>query len=212
MGGSASVPNSTITTENKDTADTLYSEGRYFQSALHYTAAINNEYALISNDIHSKHDDSNDTDHDDSNVYDNLEDINSRLRSRDILSKLFCNRSAAFLQCNNPSKALEDALGCININSTWFKGYYRAAKALLSLGRVNEAKDYIEKAIALLPDDEDLMILYDEITKSDGTNTESDTSNTTSKSHGSTDTRKSLGQIYSWGLGKVVLLVMEIKR
>lgn len=186
MGASASIPTSSF----KDNGDKAFSEGRYLDSILEYSYAINNEYALISNDIDIDIDEKID----DNIVYDNLEEINNRLRSRDILSKLFSNRSASFLLIDQPSKALADALSCIEIDSTWFKGYLRASNAYRVLEKNEESKISIFKAIALCPNDDNLLKIYDEIVRNENNNNDS----ISNKIYD----RRSIGQVYTWGAGK----------
>ena len=184
MGSTASI----ATSDFKAAGDKSYDDKRYVDAILQYTLAINSEYEIISKDF-DEYDYSND------NIYDDLEEINSRIKLKNNLSTLFSNRSSSFLHCLQPSKALDDAFTCIELQPTWFKGYFRASQAYLSLGKIAEAKDFIEKARVLLPDDEkDCEKLYDEIVKSDPNEWNSD------KKVDSND-RKSLGQVYSWGSG-----------
>ena len=162
------------------------SDERYYDSIYYYSLAINHEYSLLSQN--SNHNDDEETiNH---NIYDNLEYINNQLSTKDKLSKLFSNRSSAFLLCNQPYRSLDDALTCIELNPKWFKGYYRGSKAYYELGKLDDARLLIEKALLLKPDedrsvvdqpDEDTLLkLYEEV-KNDNIKD-----------------RKGIGQCYSW--------------
>jgi len=182
MGSTASI----ATSDFKANGDKAYDDKRYVDAILQYTLAINSEYEINSKDF-------DEYDYNNDNIYDDLEEINSRIKSKNTLSSLFSNRSSSFLLCSQFLKALEDAFICIELQPTWFKGYFRASQAYLSLGKMAEAKVFIEKARALLPDDEkDCEVLYNEIVKSDELNSD--------KKVDSND-RKSIGQVYSWGSG-----------
>jgi tetratricopeptide (TPR) repeat protein len=50
-------------------------------------------------------------------------------------AKLFSNRSACNLALGNAKKAFEDADRCVVLDKEWPKGYYRAGRALLLLGK-----------------------------------------------------------------------------
>ena len=92
MGASVSIPTSNL----KDEGDKAYNDERYYDSIYYYSLAINHEYSLLSQN--SNHNDDEETiNH---NIYDNLEYINNQLSTKDKLSKLFSNRSSAFLLCN----------------------------------------------------------------------------------------------------------------
>lgn len=52
---------------------------------------------------------------------------------------LYSNRSAAYLALERAEEALEDASMCIELNSSWGKGYGRKASALIALKRYADA-------------------------------------------------------------------------
>ncbi|KAL7557402.1 hypothetical protein ACA910_009108 [Epithemia clementina (nom. ined.)] len=55
-------------------------------------------------------------------------------------AKILSNRSAAYLQSNQKSKALYDAQKCVELGTMGIKGQSRLAAALQALGRFNEAQ------------------------------------------------------------------------
>ena len=99
MGATVSIPTSNF----KDEGDSAYNAERYYDAALYYTLAINHKYSLISNENENEdqneNEDNETTNH---NLYDNLEYVNHQLNTKIQLSKLFSNRSSAFLLCNQP--------------------------------------------------------------------------------------------------------------
>ena len=78
---------------------------------------------------------------------------------QETLSKLLSNRAAAHHEAGSHEKALLDAEEVIAMAPHWAKGYFRAAKAALALGRTVLAARYVEKAMALAPDDTSLPAL-----------------------------------------------------
>ena len=50
-----------------------------------------------------------------------------------INAKLHCNRAAINLKLKNYGKVIEDCKKCISFDKNYTKGYYRYAKALISL-------------------------------------------------------------------------------
>eukprot|EP01135_Chromosphaera_perkinsii_P002851 Nk52_evm6s229 gene=Nk52_evmTU6s229 len=61
------------------------------------------------------------------------------------------NRSAAYMMLNKFKNALDDALKGVSIDSNFVKGYLRAGKCYLTLGKFNEAKRAYKKVIELEP-------------------------------------------------------------
>lgn len=64
----------------------------------------------------------------------------------DLLSKLYSNRSAAFLEDGDAEKALQDANFILTINGSWAKAHYRRGMALFKLGRLEMCKEALEYA------------------------------------------------------------------
>jgi tetratricopeptide (TPR) repeat protein len=108
------------------------------------------------------------------------------------LSVLFSNRSAAFSSNNQHEKALSDAIQAIEHRRNWSKGYYRAATASFALERLIDAQRYLEKALALSPEDETLIKLQAQIQKNE----------VVSHSSAGTDVNRGIGWAYSWGSGE----------
>lgn len=64
---------------------------------------------------------------------------------------LYSNRSACYASLKNFGKALEDAEKCVEINSTWAKGYNRVGAAQYGLGNFDDAQASYSKALELDP-------------------------------------------------------------
>jgi len=62
---------------------------------------------------------------------------------------LYSNRSAAYLNNNEKSKALKDAQQCVELDGDWFKGHSRLAAALFALGRLDAAKSSYQESLRL---------------------------------------------------------------
>ncbi|CAM9443714.1 unnamed protein product, partial [Ascophyllum nodosum] len=57
----------------------------------------------------------------------------------------YSNRSAAYLKKNNPSRALQDAERCVEVNPSWAKGYSRIGTALFRLDKHAQAAEAYSK-------------------------------------------------------------------
>lgn len=64
---------------------------------------------------------------------------------------LYSNRSACHASLKNFDKALEDAEKCVEINSSWAKGYNRVGAAQYGLGDLDKAQASYSKALELDP-------------------------------------------------------------
>ena len=73
------------------------------------------------------------------------------------LSILLSNRSAAYFECECYEKALSDAEEAVCLRPDWCKGYFRASKAAFSMDRQLEALRYVDKALALTPNETSLI-------------------------------------------------------
>lgn len=62
---------------------------------------------------------------------------------------LYSNRSAAYLNNNEKSRALKDAQKCVELDKGWFKGHNRLAAALYALGRLGAAKSSYNESLRL---------------------------------------------------------------
>jgi stress-induced-phosphoprotein 1 len=65
----------------------------------------------------------------------------------------YSNRSAAYLQQKNASRALEDAEACIGLNPDFPKGYSRRGAALYSLQRYNDSIAAYKEGLQKFPND-----------------------------------------------------------
>lgn len=64
---------------------------------------------------------------------------------------LYSNRSACYASQGNYDQALEDANKCVEINSSWAKGYNRIAAAAYGLGKLDDAAQAYQQALQLDP-------------------------------------------------------------
>ena len=58
---------------------------------------------------------------------------------------LFANRAACYVALKDGHLAREDALKAIELDPAYAKGYYRAAKAAILEGELEEATTYFQK-------------------------------------------------------------------
>lgn len=133
---------------------------------------------------------------------------------------ILCNRAASYLNCEQYVSALADARRTIDLKPQWYKGYYRGAAAAFHLGRLEEARPMIEKALAMVPKNKTLIelrasIFEEEKVSSDDQKLPARTSSSAEGAFitdpiqpGATTTkspkyprRKHLGAVYSWGQG-----------
>ena len=70
---------------------------------------------------------------------------------REEISTVISNRSAAYLESGDYIGALIDADTVISLRRNWSKGHFRKAKALLCLGRLDEAKDAVRLGLSFEP-------------------------------------------------------------
>ena len=70
---------------------------------------------------------------------------------------LFANRSMCQLGMGHAKEALLDADAALSLDSTYVKGYYRKAMALLSLKENAAARESLEQGLMLAPDDKELQ-------------------------------------------------------
>ena len=113
---------------------------------------------------------------------------------KDLLVKLYGNRSAAYACSGSYQKALDDAVHAIEVDPFYTKGYYRAAKALLELRgqeSINEAMEYLDKAIAVASQANDDALLLRQLSDLKA-----------SLSRGGGTLFRGNGWCYSWGTGE----------
>jgi translocation protein SEC72 len=70
---------------------------------------------------------------------------------REELSTVLSNRSAAYFESADYIGALVDAETVISLKRNWSKGHFRKAKALLGLGKWEEAKDAVRLGLQYEP-------------------------------------------------------------
>jgi len=71
---------------------------------------------------------------------------------RDELAIVICNRSAAHFAADDFLSAMIDADAVIQLKRPWSKGHFRKAKALVGLGRLEEARDAVMLGLQFEPD------------------------------------------------------------
>lgn len=74
--------------------------------------------------------------------------------SRDELSIALCNRSAAYAADGKWIEALADANAVIGLKKQWTKGHFRRGKALVGLGRLDEARQAVLLGLEFEPANE----------------------------------------------------------
>jgi len=82
--------------------------------------------------------------------------------SKSEIHVLYSNRSAAFAANGDYKQAIEDAQHCIDINPSWFKGYFRLGKAFLTALDFDSAYSSFLKGIKLDPKNEELRKLIEQ--------------------------------------------------
>jgi translocation protein SEC72 len=70
---------------------------------------------------------------------------------REELSTVISNRSAAYFEACDYIGALVDAETVISLRRNWSKGHFRKAKALLGLGKWDEARDAVRLGLQYEP-------------------------------------------------------------
>lgn len=70
-------------------------------------------------------------------------------RERRLLEVMYVNRAACHLELRNYRSCTADCAGAIRLNPGNVKAYYRSAKALLALGKVEEAEDACARGLAV---------------------------------------------------------------
>ena len=64
---------------------------------------------------------------------------------------IFAIRSAVRAANNQADDSMADALKCVSLKPSWYKGYARVAHAKELMGKIQEAIDFVDKALALEP-------------------------------------------------------------
>src|SRR5579859_2440062 len=84
---------------------------------------------------------------------------------RDEVVILLCQRSATRFAMKEYVESLCDAEAVVELKSTWAKGHFRKCKALLALGRLEEAEKAIELGLMCDPNDNECNLALKEINK-----------------------------------------------
>lgn len=82
-----------------------------------------------------------------------------------VLEVLLVNRAMAHLGLANYRSCVQDCGAALRINNQNTKAFYRSAKALLALGRLQEADDACARGLELASEDKALRVLAGEIAK-----------------------------------------------
>jgi len=82
---------------------------------------------------------------------------------RDELAIVICNRSATYSSAEDYVSALVDADAVIQLKRPWSKGHFRKAKALVGLGRLEEARDAVMLGLQFEPDSTEMLAFKKEI-------------------------------------------------
>lgn len=86
---------------------------------------------------------------------------------RPSVKELWSNRAFAWSSLGKHTEALADAQQCIAIAPGFSKGYLRAGRALIALGRCEEAAALLEDAAEKMPQDYALMEALDDAMRPD---------------------------------------------
>jgi len=82
---------------------------------------------------------------------------------REELAMVLSNRSAAYVADNELDCGLWDADAVIGLKRPWSKGHFRKAKALMGMGRYQEAKEALELGLSFDPDSEEMKKTVEDI-------------------------------------------------
>lgn len=135
--GASGCTAAAISEELKDVGNRSFEAGAFREAVQHYTAAID---ALAASTTHSS-----------------AEVL--------LLSALYSNRSAAYLQAAHQMPSVEDAYAralcdadrTVSLRTSWFKGYARQGDAYFKLKRYGAAAEAYEMALQLDPRNKTLM-------------------------------------------------------
>jgi translocation protein SEC72 len=80
--------------------------------------------------------------------------------AREELSVALANRCAASLQAGDAAAALADAEAVTKLKRAWPKGWFRKAKALVALGRLDDAREAVLLGLEFEPQNEVLFLPF----------------------------------------------------
>ncbi|KAK8931931.1 hypothetical protein H634G_04435 [Metarhizium anisopliae BRIP 53293] len=98
-------------------------------------------------------------------VEDSAEEIAAQ---REVLEALYVNRAACHLELDNYRSCWTDCAAALRLNPRNLKACYRSARALLAVGRVEEADDVCARGLSLDPDNRGLKEVAGRIVKRAG--------------------------------------------
>jgi tetratricopeptide (TPR) repeat protein len=84
-------------------------------------------------------------------------------RQREVLETLYVNRAAAHLELKNFRSCTLDCAAALRLNPANSKALYRSARALLAVGRVEEAEDACARGLLVEPNNKALQALRKDI-------------------------------------------------
>lgn len=83
--------------------------------------------------------------------------------TREEVSAVISNRSAAYLGLKDCISALADAENVIALRRNWPKGHFRKAKALVGLGKFSDAADALNLGLSYEPNNTELAQYLNEV-------------------------------------------------
>ncbi|KAK5998436.1 Hsp70/Hsp90 co-chaperone cns1 [Cladobotryum mycophilum] len=86
-------------------------------------------------------------------------------RQKGTLEAMYSNRAACHLEMKNYRSCWTDCAAAIRLNGKNVKAYYRSARALLAVDRIEEADDVCARGLAIDPDNKPLSGVASEIVK-----------------------------------------------
>ncbi|KAI6785167.1 Hsp70/Hsp90 co-chaperone-like protein [Emericellopsis cladophorae] len=84
-------------------------------------------------------------------------------QQRAVLESLYGNRAACHLELKNYRSCWIDCAAALRLNPKNVKAYYRSARALLAVGRIEEADDVCARGLALDENNASLKLVADDI-------------------------------------------------
>ncbi|KAH0496836.1 hypothetical protein TgHK011_004180 [Trichoderma gracile] len=86
-------------------------------------------------------------------------------RQREMLEAMYVNRAACHLEMQNYRSCWTDCAAAIRLNPRNVKAYYRSARALLAVDRIEEADDVCARGLAIDPENKALRSVAESIVK-----------------------------------------------
>ncbi|KAK1256238.1 hypothetical protein MKX07_008497 [Trichoderma sp. CBMAI-0711] len=86
-------------------------------------------------------------------------------KQREMLEAMYVNRAACHLEMQNYRSCWTDCAAAIRLNPRNVKAYYRSARALLAVDRIEEADDVCARGLAIDPENKALRSVAESIVK-----------------------------------------------